>query len=156
MSGILHARREDAPQRGAVAVEAALVLSFFVIPLLLGVLAWGEYFWRAQKIDTHAPRIPAGMLLGTFSCAGLVSEVQTTVAGIVTDLDPSSPVSPSDVAVEVVEQLPDVGVVVRISVRSSVVSSVTSLIPLPDGGSVVTDFTQRLDDVVISPTEVCR
>lgn len=156
MGGNLHARRRDSGQRGAVAVEAALVLSFFVLPLLLGVLTWGEYFWRAQKVDTRAPRIPPGMLVGTFSCDSLVSQVRTTVAGIVTDLDPSLPVSASDVVVEVVEQLPEVGVVVRVSVRTSVASSVTSLIPLPNGGNVVTDFTQRLDDVVISPTEVCR
>lgn len=156
MSIMVRAWGGSTEQRGAVAVEAALVLSFFVIPLLLGVLTWGEYFWRAQKVDTHAPRIPAGMLVGTFSCDSLVSEVKTTVAGTATDLDPSLPVSTSDVTVSVIEQLPEVGVVVRVSVRTSVVSSVTSLVPLPNGGDVVTDFTQRLDDVVISPTQVCR
>jgi len=50
----------------------------------------------------------------------------------------------------VVEILPDVGVTVDIHIETPLVGGLASLIPLPGGGSITTDFSQRLQDVTIS------
>ena len=55
-----------------------------------------------------------------------------------------------DVTISVVEILPDVGVTVEIHIETPLVGGLASLIPLPGGGSIVTDFSQRLQDVTIS------
>jgi len=56
--------RGAARERGAAAVEAALVCSALLIPLLLGVITWGDYFFRAQRVDTLAPGVPVGGVAG--------------------------------------------------------------------------------------------
>lgn len=42
-------------QRGAVAIEGALVLSMILIPLLMGVIAFGQTFYKAQPVDLVTP-----------------------------------------------------------------------------------------------------
>lgn len=137
--------------RGAAAVEAALVISFILVPLLLGVITWGDYFFRAQRVDTLAPAVPVGGVAGTFTCQGLKDTVAATVVDVVGDLDPSlAGIAADDVTVTVVEMLPDVGVTVNIHIETTLVGGLASLIPLPGGGAIVTDFSQRLQDVTVS------
>ncbi len=70
---------------------------------------------------------------------------------VVGDLDASLVgIEVSDVTVSVVEVLPDVGVVVDIHIETPLVGGLASLIPLPGGGSIVTDFSQRLEDVTVT------
>lgn len=141
------ARRE----RGAAAVEAALVISVLLVPLFLGVVALGDYFFRAQRVDTLAPGVPVGGVAGAFTCQGLKDRVAATVVDVVGDLDASlGDIDVSDVTVTVVEVLPDVGVIVDIHIETNLVGGLASLIPLPGGGSIVTDFSQALEDVTIT------
>lgn len=141
------ARRE----RGAAAVEAALVISLLLAPLLMGVVTWGDYFFRAQRVDTLAPAVPTGGVVGSFTCQGLKEAVATTVVNVVRDLDVSlAGIDVDDVTVTVVEVLPQVGVTVDIHIETPLVGGLASLVPLPGGGSIVTDFSQRLQDVRIT------
>jgi hypothetical protein len=141
---------------GAAAVEAALVVTVLLIPLVLGVIRWGDYFWHAQQVDTLAPAVPTGGVAGTFSCTGLKEAVASQIVSVVNGLDPAiGDIAVGDVTVTVVEILPDVGVNVEISIAAPVVGGLASLIELPGGGALVTDFTQRLQDVRLN-TSVCR
>lgn len=143
-------------QRAAAAVEAALVVSVLLIPLIVGILQWGDYFWRAQRVDTLAPAVPSGAVAGTFTCSGLKSVVAGQIAAVVNGLDPAAaPISAQDVVVTVTEVLPDVGVTVDIHIQTAATDGLASLIPLPGGGALVTDFSQRLADVSVS-TSPCR
>lgn len=136
-------------------MEAALVVSLLLFPLLLGVLAWGDYFWRAQRVDTLAPAVPEGDVAGTFSCRALQDEVASTVVSVVNGLHPEvGDIDLSEVVVTLLEVSPDVGVTVAIHIEVGA-GGLASLIPLPGGGGLVTDFTQRLDDVRLSD-QVCR
>ena len=138
-------------ERGAVVVEAALVISALLVPLFLGIVTWGDYFFRAQRVDTLEPGVPVGGVAGSFTCQGLKDKVATTVVGVVRDLDPSlGSIQVSDVTVAVVEVLPQVGVTVDIHIETPLVGGLASLIPLPGGGSIVTDFSQRLQDVTVT------
>lgn len=156
MSGIFWARRVSAcvsarTSRGASAVEAALVMGVFLLPLLLGVLQWGDYFWRAQRVDTLSPAVPTGAVAGTFTCTGLRAAVAASVVSVVNGLDPEAgPIAVDAVTVTVLEMLPDVGVTVEIHLDVPVAGGLASLLPLPGGGALLTDFTQRLQDVRIS------
>lgn len=143
-------------ERGAAAVEAAVVVTLLLVPLVIGVLHWGDYFWRAQQVDTLAPAVPEGSVAGTFTCADLKELVAASVVDVVDGLGVDLPLVPADdVVVTVVEVLPDVGVVVHIHVEVPNEGGLSSLVELPDGGNLVTDFTQRLDDVRISD-QGCR
>lgn len=55
MSRLLFRRASRRDQRGAVAVEAGLSLTFLLIPLLVGVVKYGDVFHEAQAVDMVTP-----------------------------------------------------------------------------------------------------
>ena len=143
-------------QRGAAAVEAGIVVSFVLVPLLLGVLTWGDFFWRAQRVDTLAPAVPEGQVFGTMTCQGLKDTVKLAVLNVVDGLNPDlEELDVNDITVTVLELLPDVGVTVEIHIEVPASGGLASLVPLPGGGALVTDFTQQLNDVRVSDV-TCR
>ena len=137
-------------QSGAAAVEAGLVTTF-LMPLLIGVLFYGNYFWHAQKVDAYAPRIAQGGIVGSqLTCDELVDRVKATVLSTVNGVRGSGlPLLTADqITADVIEVLPTVGAVVRVGVHVPVASSLTSL--LPNNGAVVTETTMRLQNVTLS------
>ena len=147
--------QENRDERGAAAVEFALVVSLLVVPLLLGIVHWGDYFWKAQKIDVLAPPIAAGAVAGDFGCAGLKDRVAAEVVSVVNALNPDlGSIDVRQVTVTVIEVLPDVGVTVEVHIEVGG-GALASLIPLPSGASLITDFSQRLSDVRLTDV-TCR
>lgn len=138
-------------ERGSVAVEAALILSIVLIPLLLGVISFGMYFWRAQQAEPLAARLPLNSIVGQFNCAQLIDRVKTTVqnalpavSGLFDDKLPLTAIG-----VTVLDVLPTVGVdiLVSIAIDSDVLGG---LLPLPHGGSLLSEATYRLDNVTLT------
>ena len=136
------------------AVEAGLVTTV-LMPLMVGVLVWGNYFWHAQKVEPYAARLPQGAVVGyNLTCAQVVSLVKQAV------VDLSDPVGDTyapelgldDVTVTIVEVLPDASAVVNIGVKTNVGSSLASW--LPNDGEVVSETTMRLENVTVD-TSVC-
>lgn len=142
-------RRGD---RGAIAVEAAVILSVVLMPLLLGVLTYGNYFWQAQKAQPIAAQLPMQSIVGLFNCAELVDRVKTTVQNAlpsVTNL--FNGVLPLDaIGVRVVNVLPSVGVDIVVSVSVPAANQLGGLVPLPNGGNLVSEATYRLDNVQLT------
>jgi hypothetical protein len=135
-----------------VAVETAIILTVVLIPLVLGVITFGSYFWQAQKVQPLSARLPLQNIVGTFNCAQLVDRIKTTVqnalpevAGLVgTDI-------PLDaIGVTVVDVLPTVGVDVTVSITLKSSFDLGGLIPLPNGGNILTEATYRLDNVKLT------
>jgi hypothetical protein len=146
------AARGRETERGAAAVEAALVISFFLVPLVLGILTYGNYFWQAQKVQPLSSRLPLQNIVGTFNCAELVDRVKTTVknalpsvAGLV---DTNLPLSA--IGVTIVDVLPTVGVDVKVSIGLQTSFDLGGLIPLPNGGALLSEATYRLDNVKLT------
>lgn len=139
---------------GAVAVEAALVLCFVIVPLLLGVVHYGTYFWHAQRVDAYAWRIPQDAIVGRFTCAELVARVQSLAAGLVANVGDAlpAPPSPTGIVVDVIRVVPEMGADVRIALTVPVVTQVLPWLPLPNGGAVVTEFLTRLENVQVTTT----
>jgi hypothetical protein len=121
-------------QRGAVVVEAALVITFFLLPMLLGVLTFGERLWHLQKHDPYEPRIYASQVVGVFDCAGLLDRVKNTVVNNISGL--GVPIDPSWVSVAVVEVDP-----------TGVLVSVTVSVPEGSGGPMTLRSATRLENV---------
>lgn len=130
-------RRRD--QHGAVVVEAALVVSLFLIPMLVGVITLGERLWHLQKHDPYEPRIYTSQIVGTFDCAGLLDRVRNTVVNNVSGL--GVPIDAAWVSPTVIEA-DATGVLVQVSVS----------VP-PESGSgdpVVLSSATRLDNVQLT------
>lgn len=151
----------DAPQRcrasdrGSVAVEAALVVSLLLTPFFLGVLYYGQYFWKAQRVGTLDVAIPQGQLAGSYCGTDvLLSRVKELLVGNLSVLGDQLgvPVAASDVTVSVVRILPDLGVDLNVAVSVPVVDEIAGLLPLPNNGAVVKDLTTRLSNVSVNLT----
>jgi hypothetical protein len=142
-------------ERGAAAVEAGLVTTV-LMPLMVGVLVWGNYFWHAQKVEPYAARLPQGAVVGyNLTCEEVVSLVKQAVVDLsapVTDAYAPPELELDDVVVTVVEVLPDASAVVNIGVKTNVGSSLASW--LPNDGEVVKETTMRLENVTVD-TSVC-
>jgi hypothetical protein len=141
-------------ERGVAAVEAGLVTTV-LMPLLLGTLFFGNYFWHAQKAELYDARIPTGAYAGqTFTCDGLVARVKADVVALVDSTNGTAPdIGLDDVTALVVDVVPNVSAVVQVRVAAPVVSRLGSW--LPDGGAVVNETMLRLDDVAVT-TDTCR
>jgi hypothetical protein len=142
-------RRSDG---GAVAVEAALFLSVVLIPLLLGVISYGMYFWKAQQIAPLSQRLPLDSIVGQFDCAQLVDRVKTTVQNALPSLTGlvDGPLPLTAIGVSVVNVLPTVGADVSVSITIPGGSTLGGLLPLPNGGDVVSEATYRLQNVTLT------
>lgn len=147
-------KRTPRGDRGVAAVEAGLVLSFLV-PLLGGLLVYGNYFWQAQKVDAYAPRIAQDSFVGQFTCADLIDRVTAEAAAQLkasgTGGDQKTAAA-SSVEVTVVEVVPGEGVTVRISIKVPVTKSFGAI--LPNDGNVVSEVTKRLENVTVT-TQSC-
>jgi Flp pilus assembly pilin Flp len=137
------ARRD---QRGVAAVEAGLI-SALLSPLMIGVLAYGQYFWQAQRM-TVEPQVDQAQVYGAFgSCTSLTDLLKRSVVANVGHLADGVVVNASDVTATIVDFVPhQLGVDARLSVRVAVGQSAISGI-LPDGGQVVSDAYVHLDNV---------
>jgi hypothetical protein len=125
-------------------VEAALVISFLLFPILVGVVKFGFLIWDQQKQPPYDARIAPSEIIGRFDCAQLVDRVKTTVVNNVAALD--TPLSADSVVVDVVEATPAVGVLVEVEVRLPAGSAA--------GSPVVAEAASRLSHVTLT-TETC-
>jgi hypothetical protein len=141
-------------ERGAAAVEAGLVTTI-LMPLMAGVLFYGNWFWHAQHVPQAAARLPQGAVVGyNLTCAEVVSLVKQAVVDQSTALGDADAleIGLDQVAVDVVEVLPDMSAVVSISVTTPMDGAMSSW--LPNNGDLVTEATMRLQNVTVS-TSVC-
>ena len=139
-------------ERGAAAVEAALFLTLVLIPLVLGVITYGSYFWQAQKVAPLSTRLPLDDVVGEFNCAELVDRVKTTVQNALPNVSGAvGGVLPLDaIGVTVVNVLPSVGVDIALSISLPAVGQLGGLLPLPNGGNLLSEATYRLDNVKLT------
>lgn len=147
-------------ERGAAAVETALLMSALLAPLMLGVLYYGLFFWKLQSVPTLDPNLDQAGFVGSY-CASqgsqLADRVRAATLVSVQNVDEGSglPISLEDIAVTVLDYVPgSLGVSVQVSIRVPVLEETLSFLPLPDDGNVVSDSVVRLQNVMIS-SESC-
>lgn len=120
------------------------MISFFLFPILIGVITLGEKLWLAQKVEPYDLRSVGSEVVGRFSCAELVDRVKTTLVNNSAHLD--VPLELQWLVVDVVDVLPTAGAVVRIGIS----------VPASDGldDPTVTEASHRLENVSLT-TETC-
>jgi hypothetical protein len=143
-------------ESGAAAVEAALLLSLVLAPLMIGVLYYGYVFWKLQRVPELDPNVDQASFVGTY-CVGAIPDLLTRVraAALVAaqNLDNGTdlPVSLSDITATVVSYTPDtLGLVVSVAFRTKVLDDTLPFLPLPNNGDIVNDAQVRLENVKIS------
>jgi hypothetical protein len=144
-----HGRRSR-DQHGSVAVEAAIVGSVILVPLLLGILFFGYYLWKMQHVPLLDPNLNQAAFVGVICPDELLARVKDAALVAMENVDDGTgiPLSSNDITTSLVNSVPgQLGVDVRVSITTSVMSS--SPIPLPNDGSVVNDVLIRLENVVI-------
>lgn len=139
-------------QRGAAAVEAALVISAILVPLMLGVLYYGMYFWILQSAPMLDPNLDQAEFVGEY-CPNnqqqLLTRVREAALVAIGNVDDGSglPITLSSITATFSSYVPNgLGVDIRVSVTSSVMSE-TSILPLPNNGNIVNDSVIRLQNV---------
>ena len=143
------ARKSD--HRGAVALEAALVGSVILLPLLLGVLYYGYYLWKMQQVPLLDPNLDQAGFVGDLCPADLLARVKTAALVALENVDDGTglPLTSNDVTTSLVNSVPgQLGVDIKISITRSVIDS--SLLPLPNDGNLVNDVLIRLQNVRIT------
>lgn len=145
--------RDDA---GAAAVEAALLISAILMPLMLGVINYGHYFWQLQRASELDPNVDQSRVVGTY-CSNQTGQLLTKVreAALVSadNLDEGNrtPLSLSDITATIASYTPGtLGVSVTVSFRTGVVNGLIPYLPLPNDGKLVSDAQVRLQNVVIT------
>jgi hypothetical protein len=135
-------------QRGAAAVEAGLITTF-LMPLMMGVFVYGNWFWQLQDVPGLTARAPYGSIQGSqLSCQGLIDRVEATVVANAATVGGAIPVDADDVTVTILQVLPVVGAIVKVEVSAAIDSSFTGI--LPGGGEVHSETTVRLDNVTLN------
>lgn len=131
------------------------MLPLILLPLLSGVLYYGNVIWSMQAAEGTAARLPLAGITGDFTCLELVTRVKSTVLATLPGLDDSlAGLGVDDIGVEVLKPIPEVGAVLTISVDVPIVDGIGNLLPLPSVTSVVSEATYRLDNVRVT-TDVC-
>ena len=140
-----------------MAVEAALLFSAVLAPLLIGVLQYGTYFWKAQHTPVLDPNLDQSGIVGTY-CLGQIPDLLTRVrqaalvaAENVDDDTDDVALSLSDIAASVVSYTPDtLGLLVEVTFTVQVTAELVSFLPLPNDGDLVTSSQIRLENDKIS------
>jgi hypothetical protein len=152
MRGGLRGRNE----RGTAAVETALLVSAVLAPLLIGVLYYGLFFWKAQAVTTLDPSLDQSGFVGTFcdsQIPQLLARVQTAALVAIENVDEGTglPFHLSDITATVISYVPgQLGVDIKISVVLPVLANTLAFLPLPNDGNVISDAMIRLQNVRIS------
>ena len=142
-----HHRRAD-DERGAAAVEFALIFSLILVPLLLGMLQYGWYFYTSQVTGSAARETARRLTVG--DCQGGTAPTKATSfarrqSGLTTlTLSYGSTATPTS------NTLPAIGQVVRVT--ATVDGSIIGFLPLPNGGQITRTVDARVEDVTEDST----
>lgn len=125
-------------ERGAVAVEFALVFCFLLIPLTLGVIDYGWYFYSTQSTSSAARETARRLSVG--DCTGAnearnFARSQSGFPGLVLDYGSTTALD---------NTLPSVGSTLRVKVTFD--AKLVGLIPLPNGGAISKTHEARVED----------
>lgn len=129
-------RRDD---RGAAAVEFALIFAFVLVPMVLGILQYGWYFYSSQVTSSAARETARRLTVGdcqTGTNAANYAQQQSGFSALTLTFGP--PGSPTS------NTLPAIGEVVRVTAQ--VDGGVIGFLPLPNGGQITRTVDARVED----------
>lgn len=127
-------------ERGATAVEFALVFCFVVLPVTFGILQYGYHYWALSTADAAAREAARSLSVGTdWACtrSAAIGKVSGPAVG---DRAPDATMSYASGS-----STPAIGDIVRVRVEFD--SLYVGFLPLPDGGAVDRTAEARVESV---------
>jgi Flp pilus assembly protein TadG len=150
----LTSRRHVCSDRGAVAVEFALIVPMFLL-IVLGMIQYGMYFWAAQGGSTAAREAARRAAVGDFAtCDQFRADVRARIDSLgdvstaVVKRSYQKGPGNTDTAVEV-------GDVVTVTVEFHTTTFELPFIPFPDEGMVKQTADARVENVPTAAVEAC-
>lgn len=133
------AGRSRSGERGASAVEFALVFSFVVLPLLLGIVQYGYHYWALETASATAREAARRMAVGTQEACTTAEAVDRLRGPAVGSSTPTATVSYSG------SRAVGNTVVVTVSLQSLDIG--LPVLPLPNGGQITQVARARIENV---------
>ena len=132
------ARGRRSSQRGAVAVEFALIVPLFAL-LVFGIIQYGYYFYATQSASSAAREAARASAVGNCTAdTDLSAYVATKLSGLsYDDLTVARSYSPTQ----------EVGNTVSVSVTFTTLDLNFPFLPVPNDGQVVRTFDTRVEDL---------
>ena len=136
--------RRRAAEDGAAAVEFALIFSLVLVPLLLGMLQYGWYFYASQVTGSAARETARRLTVG--DCQGGTSPTKATQFARTQSGFKDLTLSYGPTSNTTSNALPAVGQVVRVTAQSD--GAIINFFPLPADGQITRTVDARVEDVV--------
>ena len=132
-------------EKGAVAVEFALVFCFLLIPLVMGMLDYGWYFYSSQVTGSATRETARRLSVGDCATGTQALNHARAQSGFSTLNFNYGSTSALD------GNLPAIGSTLR--VESTVSGKLIGLIPLPNNGAITRTIDVRMEDA--TPDSPC-
>jgi len=131
-------RKRGRSERGAAAVEFALILPLFIM-VIFGLIQFGFYFWTAETANSSAREVARRMAVGDCWDSGGRQTFASGHAPRITALS----VSPDITALSAGD---------KFTVEVIADGDLLGLLPLPNGGDITRNYVARLEYEVNSGT----
>ena len=124
---------------GAAAVEFALIFAFVLVPLLMGMLQYGWFFYTSQVTSSATRETARRLSVGDCQAVNAAQAYARKQAGFSTlTLSFGSTSAPTS------NTLPTAGNVVRVTANMD--GKVIGFLPLPDDGQITRAVEARVED----------
>jgi Flp pilus assembly protein TadG len=135
----LHRReRRHRRERGAAAVEFALIFGFLLVPLTMGLLEYGWYFYTSQVTGSATRETARRLSVGDCTASGKAQAYARQTSGFKDlTLTFGTPAAQNNTQ-------PPVGDVMRVTATTN--GALFTFLPLPNGGQVIREVDSRVED----------
>ena len=141
-------RRAPRHETGATAVEFALVFGFVLVPLVMGLLQFGWYFYTSQVAGSAARETARRIAVGDCLAAGEARQFGANQANL--ELQPTGSFELTfgtpGADGTVTATMPAPGQTMRVRVDLAQDAQLFEFFPLPDDGAVVRTVDTRVED----------
>ena len=135
---VITRRRRDG-ERGAAAVEFALIFAVVLVPMVMGMLQYGWFFYSSQVTSSAARETARRLTVGDCQTGTSATTYARQQSGFQTlTLSYGSPASPTS------NTLPPVGQVVRVTAQAD--GGIIGFLPLPNNGQITRTVDARVED----------
>ena len=125
-------------ESGAAAVEFALIFCFLLVPLVMGALQYGWYFYTSQVTGSAARETARRLSVGDCQTSGKAQAYARTQSGFSgLTLTFGTPTTQNNV-------LPTASNTLQ--VRATADGKIIGLLPLPNGGQITRTVETRVED----------
>lgn len=131
-------------ERGATAVEFALVFCLVILPMIFGIVQYGYQYWSLSTADAAAREAARQLAVGTdWTCTRAGAITKISIPAVKTATPTVTRTSTGNLIA------PQVGDIVTVRVQFD--SLKLGFVPLPGGGRINRTAQARVENVPVAP-----